>query len=274
MPKFDGSPYTQLTSPARGDVQGVIKDISETLPENQTKYATFEDILKFGPWASKVRSVTASGTVTLSDADPIFIDIDPNGANRDVDCPTKSDDNHGYFVHNVGSLYTLTVKRSGGTTIAIIPAGQIAYIKPSTINDFSSLYDSKGREVLTANRTYYVRTDGNDSNTGLGNTSGTAFLTIQKAVDVASTLDLSVYDVTIQLGTGTWTESVTMKNAVGAGTIIIQGDLITPSNAVVRYFTKTTSGTKYTIKDCKFTGIFYLCGYCHLEWRSGLLRQC
>lgn len=113
---------------------------------------------------------------------------------------------------------------------------------------------SKYRETLTANRIYYVRTDGNDSNTGLANTSGAAFLTIQKAVDVAATLDLSTYDVVIQLGTGTWTESVTMKNAVGAGTIIIQGDLITPSNTVVRNFTKTSNGTKYTIKDLKFTG--------------------
>ena len=61
------------------------------------------------------------------------------------------------------------------------------------------------RELLTANRTYYVRTDGSDGNTGLANTSGGAFLTIQKAIDTAAALDLSVYNVTIQLADGTYT---------------------------------------------------------------------
>lgn len=136
---FDGSPYTQLTAPARGDIQGVIKDISEALPENQTKFAALEDLLKFGPWASKVRSVTASGAVTLADTDPIFIEINPNGADRDVNFPAKSDDNHGYFVRHSGSANTLTLKRSGTATITTLTAGEAKYIMPSTLNDFSAL---------------------------------------------------------------------------------------------------------------------------------------
>lgn len=78
------------------------------------------------------------------------------------------------------------------------------------------------REQLAAPRTYYVRTDGSDSNTGLSNTAGGAFATIQKAVDTAASLDLGVYDVTIRC-TGTYTATTTLKTLVGAGKVIIRG---------------------------------------------------
>ncbi|MCZ8546265.1 hypothetical protein OOJ09_18915 [Mesorhizobium qingshengii] len=91
------------------------------------------------------------------------------------------------------------------------------------------------REVLTANRTYYVRKDGSDSNNGLADTAGGAFLTIQNAINVASALDLSIYTVTITVRVGTYTENVTLKTYVG-GTgngITIIGDTTTPSNILL-----------------------------------------
>lgn len=97
-----------------------------------------------------------------------------------------------------------------------------------------------GREVLTANRTYYVRTDGSDSNDGLANTSGGAFLTIQKAVDVAQSIDINGYTVTIQVGNGTYTGATVIagqlagqSNTGASSSFIIQGDTSTPSNVVV-----------------------------------------
>ncbi len=90
------------------------------------------------------------------------------------------------------------------------------------------------REQLTANRTYYVRTDGSDGNNGLANSSGGAFLSIQKAVDTVAALDLSIYNVTIQTADGTYGGTVVVSAPwVGAGTVTLQGNTATPANALL-----------------------------------------
>lgn len=90
------------------------------------------------------------------------------------------------------------------------------------------------REVLTGNRTYYVRTDGSDSNTGLVNNAGGAFLTKQKAIDVVAALDISIYSVTIQVADGTYTGGVVVNGAwLGSGTVELVGNATTPANAVI-----------------------------------------
>lgn len=91
------------------------------------------------------------------------------------------------------------------------------------------------REKLTANRTYYVRTDGNNANNGLTNTSGGAFLTIQKAIDVVGSIDIASFTVTIKLGnSGTWAENIVVGGPwVGSGTVVLEGDTVTPANTIV-----------------------------------------
>lgn len=98
----------------------------------------------------------------------------------------------------------------------------------------TALQGASIRERVTSARTYYVRTDGSDSNNGLANTSGGAFLTVQKAVDVVcNSLDIQNQNVTIQIGDGTYTAGVELKDIIGNGTVTIQGNSGTPANVVI-----------------------------------------
>lgn len=126
-------------------------------------------------------------------------------------------------------------------------ASDASLVRPSNWNDSLQYANSAGtgpsgtpaivRESLTADRTYYVRTDGSDSNNGLADTSGGAFLTIQKAIDVVANLDVNGFDVNIQVGDGTYTQSLQLKNYVGSTSSAfgarIVGNLTTPANVVI-----------------------------------------
>ena len=137
-----------------------------------------------------------------------------------------------------------------------IPIGtldQVLVAKPS-LNppyQFATVNGTGGREILTSNRTYYVRTDGSDSNNGLVNTSGGAFLTIQKFFDVLVTLDKNGFNVTCQVADGTYTltSDITVKDGIGQGKVILIGNTTTPSNVTItssnnlRYINKSIEGT-------------------------------
>ena len=158
------------------------------------------------------------------------------------------------YVSNIGAgtaTITPTTSAINGAATLALATNQAALIISDGTNYRALIFRTDigtVREKLSATRTYYVRTDGSDSNDGLSNTSGGAFLTIQKAVDVASTLDLSTYDVTIQLAAGTYaiTSGIALRSIVGSGKIIIVGDETTPSNVVI-----ARSGTG-TVNDGNF----------------------
>lgn len=89
------------------------------------------------------------------------------------------------------------------------------------------------REQLTAPRTYYVRTDGNDSNTGLANSASGAFLTLQRALNEAGSIDLAVYDLTIQIAAGTYAGAPVAGATVGAGRVLITGNVANPASVAL-----------------------------------------
>lgn len=110
------------------------------------------------------------------------------------------------------------------------------------------------RELLSADRTYYVSPSGNDSNNGLG--SGAAFLTIQKALDTLAILDIGAKAVTIQLADGTYTTGGTFRGLVGGVLVTIQGNAGTPANVLISTtgapcLLSSVAGQGLIVKDLK-----------------------
>jgi hypothetical protein len=112
-----------------------------------------------------------------------------------------------------------------------------------------------GRERLTDNRTYYVRSDGSDSNNGLGNNSGGAFLTLQKAWNTILTLDLNGFSVTVQIGDGTYTGGLNISSAPIGGNVTIRGNNTTPANVAINTsgnaIFNSAPGFQLTLRDFK-----------------------
>ena len=111
----------------------------------------------------------------------------------------------------------------------------------------------------TVDKTFYVRTDGSDTNSGLSNTAGGAFLTIGQAITAASLIDNPGYNVVIQLGnTGTWAGSLTAKGIVGGGTVTIKGS--TTLGSAPSYIISSTSGTGVVFTNTQRKTTYILSG--------------
>jgi hypothetical protein len=93
----------------------------------------------------------------------------------------------------------------------------------------------RGREKIFAARTYYVRTDGSDSNSGLVDSAAGAFLTGQKAIDAFQSIDLNGYAGTVQFGSGTFNGALTVDRPFEGGLVTLRGDPTTPANVVLAH---------------------------------------
>ncbi|MDC7788688.1 DUF2793 domain-containing protein [Rhodoplanes sp. TEM] len=121
------------------------------------------------------------------------------------------------------------------------------------------------REVLTSDRTYWVRTDGANTNDGRSDTPSGAFLTFQHAVDVVRTrLDLAGFQVTVRAGGagGTFTGGVSVNGplvgARGVDALVILGDTTMPANFVLQTtdagsVVRAYQGAQFSIAGFKLT---------------------
>lgn len=108
-----------------------------------------------------------------------------------------------------------------------------------------------GRVALAANRTYYVRSDGSNSNTGLVDSAGGAFLTLQKAIDVVAALDLAGFAVTIQVRSGTFSGFTVSRPFIG-GSVSVLGDVGTPANVIINSAITVQHNAEISIGGCQF----------------------
>lgn len=133
----------------------------------------------------------------------------------------------------ISELASASTPLSGSELLEIVQGGVSKSVSAADLAGSGG--SGSSREVISSNRTYYVRTDGSDSNDGRSNTSGGAFLTIQKAVDViCGTLDINAgITVTISVQDGTYTTPVVLYKYSGPGKVSIVGNVTTPANVVI-----------------------------------------
>jgi len=133
------------------------------------------------------------------------------------------------------ALFTASVPASARGTLGSGVVGDAVFLaatKPAAQSAIGV------REVLTANRTYFVdAAAGSDTNAGLSAGAGNALQTLSKAFAIVlGNLDLAGHDVTIQLAAGTYNQGgglIISSPQVGSGNITVLGDTTTPSNVVI-----------------------------------------
>jgi len=82
------------------------------------------------PDANDADTATLSATRTLTDADGVILNLDPDGTSRDVELPAEAATNHPFLITNTadGDGENLVVKSDAPATIVTVRRGQTAYL--------------------------------------------------------------------------------------------------------------------------------------------------
>jgi hypothetical protein len=100
------------------------------------------------------------------------------------------------------------------------------------------VYTADIRTRLTANTTFYIRTDGSNSNDGSANDAAHAFLTPQYAYDyIVKNIDAAGFDITIKMADGTYNspaagDVLLISSIANIGRLYITGNAATPANVI------------------------------------------
>jgi hypothetical protein len=193
---------------------------------------SFVRTLQKQPWRFAIAGGTANAlTATLAPA-PVALSAGM------VIALQISTDNTGAATLNVNGLGAAPIQTMLGAAIqrGDLPSGAIVQLfYTGTAWLFGGLAKSEVPIIPTADVVLYVRTDGNDSNDGGANSSGRAFATIQKAIDVVTTryAASATFGVRIVLGNaGTYAPAINNRypgalsiEGSGATYIITSGDI-------------------------------------------------
>ncbi|MNI05813.1 hypothetical protein D3C73_587770 [compost metagenome] len=109
------------------------------------------------------------------------------------------------------------------------------YLQADSSGQIQHIRSTDGSRLLiestTADLTYYVRSDGNDTNNGIANTVGAAFKTIQKAISMIPQVVNHV--VTVNVAAGTYPETVSLDGFSGKGILFLNGDSVVSTSRQV-----------------------------------------
>jgi hypothetical protein len=193
-------------------------------------------------------ATVAGRTVTLPQKIRTFLMYSDSGNTQDISIIRGSTTivlhpDTTYLVYTDGTAnglqaYVLAIGSAGGFFVPV--GGASGYVlKKTSATDGAFAWAPDATSVnptLTADTTFYVRTDGSDSNTGLVDSAGGAFLTIQKAFDYLLNTDLGGFTATIQVRDGTYTTSSARKayRPFRNGFVKIVGNVVTPANVILQ----------------------------------------
>jgi hypothetical protein len=173
--------------------------------------------------------------------------------------PTSREVGHGTYTASGGTLTRVVTNSTNSNALLTLTGDEQVII---------AVLAESIPEILDADRNYYVRTDGNDANTGLANTSGAAWLTLQKAYDVVKLLNFNTKNVTINVADGTYTGGVSVTSSwSGGGTLTWTGNAGTPANCLV----STTNASCFLISGAQMSGPMIVNGFKLTSATSGSL---